>query len=105
MLKLTDLTVNKELDRKAMAGVTGGMSLDSLSALFDQSTTFDFMSTNQPAVAGAATGPQTIMQGLYDNDVAVAGAGGIAFNYSDNSQSAHNTAIPTAFSVPIAIQA
>ena len=79
MLKLTDLTVNKELDRNAMAGVTGGTSLEGL-VPWDLSTKFDMMSVNQPSVAGAATGPQVIGQGLYDNDVASAGHGGIAFN-------------------------
>lgn len=102
MLKLTDLTVSKELDRKAMSKVTGGHGLGILP--LDFSTRYDFMSGYQPSAAAATTGPQTIAQGLDDRDIAVAGDGGIAFNYSNNSQSAYNTAAATSASVPIAVK-
>jgi len=101
MLKFTDLNTSKELDRKAMSGVRGGHALGILP--LDLSTRFDFMSSYQPSAAESYTGPQTIGQGLDDRDIAVAGDGGIGFNYGSNSQSASNTAIPTAASVPIAI--
>ena len=104
MLKLTDLSVNKELDREAQAEVRGGVY--ELARLpFDLSTTFDFMSSHQPSAAVATTGPQAIGQVISDNDVAVAGHGGIALNFSNNNQHAQNLAAPTAISLPIAVKA
>ena len=51
----------------------------------------------QSSAAAAVTGPQTI----FDPDLALAGDGGIAFNYSNNSNSAYADALSVPINVAI----
>lgn len=78
MLKITDLTVSSELDKRAMAGITGGNSeLERLAALFDFSTAI----SNQVADIQQAFG-FTIAQtnsGSVTNNQTIYGGNGVVY--------------------------
>ena len=89
MLKITDLSVNKELAAVDMSAVRGGMSaLDRFSALFDLSTSM----VNKVADMQQAFG-FTIAQsnsGTVTNNQAIVGGNGIVFAPVSQSQTQSN---------------
>jgi hypothetical protein len=80
MLNITDLTVSKELDSKAMAGVRGGTSeLERLSALFDFSTSI----VNKVADIKQAFG--------FSNNQSIVGGNGVVFAPVHQTQTQANS--------------
>jgi hypothetical protein len=90
MLNITDLTVSKELDSKAMAGVRGGTSdLERLSAMFDFSTSIvnkvaDIKQAFGFSIAQSNTGALT-------NNQTIVGGNGVVFAPVHQTQTQANS--------------
>ena len=89
MLKITDLTVSKELDHLEMAGVRGGTNeLERLSALIDFSTSLS--NTVADVQQGFGFGLAQSNSGAVTNNQNIVGGNGIVFAPVKQSQTQSN---------------
>ncbi len=90
MLTIKDLTASKELDRKAMADVAGGMTEMAAGIAFPAIVANLFSPVNQPkeahlaGFAGALTGPQFNSNVQNDNDTNLVIGSGQVVNTGGN---------------------